>query len=103
MAQAYQIILSEQQQQELVHVRDPHAKSYMRVKASAVLKVASGMSLRAVALKGLLKPVAEETVSRWVATYQRDGIQGWKVKTGRGRKPAFFPSPRRKRASRQSN
>jgi hypothetical protein len=103
MAQAYQITLDEQQKQELAHTRDHHAKPYIRVKAAAVLKVASGMSQRAVALEGLLKPVAEETVSRWVEIYQRDGIQGWMVKKGRGRKPAFSPSQLRSRASGQSS
>src|SRR5260370_39892273 len=103
MAQAYQITLNEQQKRDLAHARDHHAKSHIRVKAAAVLKGASGMSLRAVALEGLLKPVAEETVSRWVETYQREGIQGWMVKTGRGRKPAFSPSRPRKRASHQSS
>ena len=92
MAQACQVSLNEQQKQELVHARDHHAKAYMRSKAAAILKVASGMSLRAVAMHGVLKPVAEETVSRWVQCYEREGLQGLLVKTGRGRKPAFFPS-----------
>ena len=103
MAQAYQVTLSEQQKQELTSTRDHHGKAYVRVKAAAILKVADGMSLRAVALHSLLKPVKEETVSAWLKCYQQEGIQGFLVKTGRGRKPAFFPSRPRRRASRQPN
>jgi hypothetical protein len=83
--------LSDQQRQELCHARDHHAKPYLRVKAAAILKVAAGLSRRAVARQGLLKPVAEETVSRGVQTYLREGLEGLLVKKGRGRKPAFSP------------
>lgn len=92
MVLACQVELNNQQTQELYQARDHHAKPYIRVKAAAILKVASGMSRRAVALHGLLKPVAEETVSRWVQTYLSEGMDGLLVKQGRGRKPAFSPS-----------
>lgn len=92
MAQTSQIELSDHQRQELCQARDHHCKPYVRVKAAAILKVASGMSKRAVALHGLLKPITEETVSRWIQIYLTEGIDGLLVKQGRGRKPAFSPS-----------
>ena len=92
MVLSNQVELSTQQTQELCQARDHHSKPYIRVKAAAILKVTSGMSMRAVAPHGLLKPVAEETVSRWVQTYLSEGIDGLLVKKGRGRKPAFSPS-----------
>jgi len=98
MALSSPIEVSEQQTQELGHARDPHAKAYLRVKAAAILKVAAGMSRRAVARQGLLKPVAEETVSRGVQTYLSEGLGGLLVKKGRGRKPAFSPSATGSRA-----
>jgi transposase len=91
MAQAYHLGLSKQQIHQLSRTRDHHEKPYMRVKAAAILKVASGESMRAVALHGLLKPVAEETVRQWIDTYLSEGIAGLLVKPGRGRKPAFSP------------
>jgi transposase len=87
-----EVVLTHQQTQELCYARDHHPKSYVRVKAAGILKVASGLSMREVALHGLLKPVAEETVRRWIDRYLREGIEGLLVKQGRGRKPAFFPS-----------
>lgn len=91
MVLSSQVELSTQQTQELSQARDHHSKPYMRVKAAAIVKVASGMSMRAVAHRGLLHPVDEETVSRWVQTYLSQGMDGLRVKKGRGRKPAFFP------------
>ena len=91
MAQAFLLSLTQEQREELIQARDHHPKPYLRVRAAAILKVASGQSLRQVALHGLLKPMDEETVSRWVKTYQTQGITGLQVRSGRGRKPAFFP------------
>jgi transposase len=89
MAQALEVCLSAEQSQELSRARDHHQKSYVRVKCAAILKVASGLSVRQVALHGLLKPVAEETVSDWIRRYQAQGLSGLLVQAGRGRKPAF--------------
>jgi hypothetical protein len=86
MAQTSPIELSDQQKQELCQARDHHSKPYMHIKAAAILKVASGMSRCAVALHGLLKPIDEETVSRWVQTYLSEGMDGWVA--GQARKRA---------------
>jgi hypothetical protein len=91
MAQALQVSLNIEQERELRWARDHHSKSYVRVKAAAILKVASGSSVRQVARTGLLKPVAEETISEWIERYQTEGLDGLLVRAGRGRKPSFSP------------
>ena len=84
--------LTEEQKQELEHVRDHHAKAYMREKASALLKVAAGQSPHAVAQNGLLKPRDPDSIYSWMTRYEEKGIEGLKISRGRGRKPSFFPS-----------
>ncbi len=91
MVARLKIELSQQQEQELLATRDSHAKPYMRERASAVLKVAAGESVRQVAEQGLLKRHEPETVSLWIRHYLAEGLAGWAIKTGRGRKPKFFP------------
>lgn len=85
------LLLQEAQVKELTKVRDHHDKPYMRTKAAAILKVAQGASIRQVAQRGLLKAVRWETVRDWIERYQQEGIDGLRVKAGRGRKPAFSP------------
>ncbi len=86
------LILTPEQVEELARVRDSHAKPHFRVKAAAVLKVAQGHSIEEVRLHGLLKPVAWATLKGWIERYQKDGLEGWQVQAGRGRKPAFSPA-----------
>ena len=74
---------------KLENVRDHHGKPYMREKASALLKIASGQSPHAVALHGLLKPRDPDTVYAWLDRYKAEGIKGLLVRRGRGRKPAY--------------
>ncbi|MFL5629555.1 MAG: helix-turn-helix domain-containing protein [Ktedonobacteraceae bacterium] len=95
-----QIELSEKQRQELVHCRDHDPSPHMRMKAAAILKVAAGQTMKAVALSGLNKPVDPESVSRWIRRYEHDGLDGLRVQPGRGRKPAFFPCARQRSAQR---
>ena len=85
------IELSPAQQQELEQVRDRHAKPYLRERAAAVLKVAAGQTLSEVAARGLHKRHEPETVHDWIKSYLQDGLAGWAIKPGRGRKPVFFP------------
>lgn len=87
----YQVVLSQEQRQELSWVRDHHPLAYMRVKAAALLKVADGLPISQVAQSGLLKAVDRHTVKDWIVRYLRDGLDGWKVQAGRGRKPVFSP------------
>ena len=86
------VILSEAQRYELEKARDHHAKAYVREAAAGILKVAAGNSARQVAASGLLKVRDPETVSEWIRRYQTLGLDGLKVKAGRGRKAVFFPS-----------
>jgi transposase len=88
----FQLVLTAAQRHELQTLRDRAPKPHLREKAAAVLKVADGASLRAVARAGLLRPRRTETVSRWVQAYQRDGPAAFGIRAGRGRKPAFSPS-----------
>jgi hypothetical protein len=97
MPTRYQLVLSEEQVKELTWTRDHHAVAYLRVKAAALLKVAQGESVSQVACSGLLKPVDRHTIKDWIIRYQQDGLSGLKVQTGRGRKPVFSPSLRRRR------
>ncbi|MFL5734277.1 MAG: hypothetical protein ACJ78Q_13910, partial [Chloroflexia bacterium] len=61
MAKALKVALTDNQEQELVRLRDHHPKPYVRERASAILKVARGQSVRQVALFGLLRPHHPET------------------------------------------
>ncbi len=101
MAQPRCIHLTAEQAEELQRVRDHHKKAYMRERAAAILKVASGLSMLQVALHGLHKPRRYETISEWISRYECGGVEGLRVQAGRGRKPAFSPcaSPTRRRAS----
>jgi hypothetical protein len=85
------ITLTDKQQQELEEIRDHHDRPYMRERATAILKIASGQSGLQVARYGLLKPRDPDTVYSWVHRYEAAGIEGLKIKPGRGRKPSFFP------------
>ena len=97
MPARYQLVLSEEQVKELTWTRDHHAVAYLRVKAAALLKVAQGEAISQAAKSGLLKPVDRHTIKDWIVRYQQDGLSGLKVQTGRGRKPVFSPSLRRRR------
>lgn len=89
------IQLTSKQRQELEEVRDTHELGYMRERAAAILKIADGQSGLQVARQGLLKPRYRGTVYDWFHRYETEGMAGLKIKPGRGRKPAFFPSASR--------
>jgi len=92
MPKRIRVDLSEAQQQELVKARDEHPKAFIRERAAAVLKVASGKTVTEVAEAGLLKRHEPETVHWWIKRYLQAGVKGWQVKPGRGRKALFSPS-----------
>jgi transposase len=71
----------------------------MREKAAAILKVAGGQALRAVARSGCLRPRRHETIAAWVRRYLAAGLAGLRVRPGRGRKPALFPPGGQRRAA----
>lgn len=92
MPKAYQLTLTEKQREELVTARNTHSKPYVRERASAILQVADGKSIRQVAQSGLLQRRRPEPVSEWIKRYLAEGLNGLMIKPGRGRKPSFFPS-----------
>lgn len=87
----YQLCLTTSQQAELVQTRDHAAQPYLRERAAALLKIASGQSIRQVAHTGCLKPHHPDTLCAWVHRYQHGGLAGLVVRKGRGRKPVSFP------------
>lgn len=84
--------LSEAQRQELKEVRDHHRLPYLRERAAAILKIGQGHSGLQTARNLLNRPHWPDTVYEWVKRYQAGGVEGLKIRKGRGRKPAFFPS-----------
>jgi hypothetical protein len=98
MAQPIQIQLTGKQRRELEQARSSHPKPYVRERATGILKVAAGQSVRQVALTGLLRRHDPETVVGWIARYLKVGLAGLLILAGRGRKPAFFPRKQRDRS-----
>jgi len=92
MSAPRQLVLSASQRQELEEVRDRHPKPYMRERASALLKIASGVPLSVVAQRGLLKRHHAQTIREWLARYEAEGVHGLQIREGRGRPPLFSPS-----------
>jgi hypothetical protein len=101
MPKRYRIDLTPEQRRALERVRDTHPRPYLRERAAAILKVADGQSARQVAKHGLLQRRDKSTVCSWVRQYLAEGLEGLKVKPGRGRKPAFSPSARHPAGSRR--
>jgi transposase len=87
MAKPLTIHLTPEQERELQWARDHHRKPYVRERATAILKVAEGMSGRQVALYGLLRPRDPDTIYRWIHRYKAEGLEGLLIRPGRGRKP----------------
>lgn len=88
----YQLALTNEHRGELVATRDHAAQPYLRERAAALLKIADGQSIRAVAATGCLKPRDRDTLCTWVHRYQQQGLAGLLIRKGRGRKPACFPA-----------
>ena len=83
--------LDEIQRRTLEAMRDHHPKPHMRERASALLKIADGASVRWVAKHGLLKSRKYGQVLDWLNRYEQVGLAGLYIRPGRGRKPAFPP------------
>jgi transposase len=71
----------------LQSLRDNHPKAYVRERALALLQIADGMSIRAVARGGLGQHRRWATVKEWLVRYREHGIAGPYIRPGRGRKP----------------
>ena len=88
----YQLALTDEHRCEVLATRDQAAQPYLRERAAALLKIAGGQSIRAVAAQGCLTPRARATRCAWVHRSQQHGLAGLLIRTGRGRKPACFPA-----------
>lgn len=82
--------LTQAQRRELEMLRDNGDKSYLRERAAALVKIADGMAPYIVARQGLLKRRTPNTVYDWLNRYGEQGVEGLKVRPGRGR-PSFSP------------
>ena len=102
MAPELIITLSDDEREKLAAIRDRHSKAYMRERASAILKIAEGQSGREVAREGLLKERRPDTVYEWVHRWEAEGVEGLRIRDGRGRKPAFFPEYTDEKDARQA-
>ena len=91
MSKPLELELCEQQRQELLWHRDHAQKAYLRERCAALLMIADGESGRKVAQNRLYRRRKADTIYDWVRRYQGDGLAGLRVRTGRGRKPAFSP------------
>lgn len=69
----------------LEQARDHHPPPYLRERAAALLRVASGQGPYPVAKAGILKPRAPDPVSDWLNRYEQHGMA------------ARYPRPRRQR------
>jgi len=70
------VSLTANERTQLEHWRDHDGRPYLRERAAAILKVADGMAIFAVALSGLLKPRKPATVYRWVRSFELHGVDG---------------------------
>ena len=91
MAKRHKLHLSDEQLEDLRHLRDTGEPAYLRERAAALLKIAAGLSPHRVAQSGLLKKRKPDTVYTWLQNYREHGVMGLRHKPGKGRKPAFAP------------
>lgn len=88
----YRLVLTAEERQKLERWKKNPPKPYLRERARAILLVADGKEGQAVS-QLLRVRVHRTTVGEWVRRFQAEGVEGLKIKAGRGRKPRFFPSP----------
>ena len=87
----YRIVLTAEERQKLKRWMKNPPKPYLRERARAILLVAEGKEGQEVS-QMLRVRVHRTTVGEWVRRFQAEGVEGLKIKAGRGRKPRFFPS-----------
>lgn len=97
MPKRYQIMLTEPERQKLENwVKNP-PRPYLRERARAILKVSEGETIQATA-QTLRVRIHRNAVSEWVQRFLSQGLEGLKVKAGRGRKAIFSPAGKRSRS-----
>lgn len=90
MPRSYQLPVTTEQRQELLHLRDRAPQPYVRERAAVLLAIADGASIRQAAVRAGLRAHDADTVCLWVARYQAEGVAGLVIRKGRGRKPRSF-------------
>jgi hypothetical protein len=90
----FRFLLSAESIKELEQASQHHTLPYVRERASAILKVHSGLQLKTVGESRLLVKRQSRTVRSWIDRYLNLGLSGLLVSEGRGRKPSFSPSKR---------
>lgn len=97
MPKRYHIELSPDERAQLKRwLRNP-PKPYLRERARAILRVADGEPVSGVA-STLRTRIGREAVGDWVRRFLAARVEGLRIKAGRGRKPVFSPTGRRRRA-----
>ena len=67
------LTLTQAERADLERVRDRDPRPYLREKAAALLKIASGLPAYQVARQGLLRPRKAETLYRWLNEFEQSG------------------------------
>lgn len=91
MPKRFIIQLSEAEKAQLERWAKSPPKPYLRERARAILRIASGTPIMQVA-QTLRIRVHRTAVSEWAHRFAEERVAGLKIRAGRGRKPAFFPS-----------
>jgi transposase len=95
MPKRYQIELTDAHKQRLESwVKNPPSP-YLRERARAILQVSQGETIQATAEKLHIR-VHRNAVSEWVKRFLSDGLEGLKIRSGRGRKAIFSPDRKRR-------
>ena len=90
MPKVYKIELTKQEQEKLESwVKNP-PRTYLRERARAILKVSQGKTIQA-KTEELRVRVHRNAVSEWVKRFLSEGLEGLRIKRGRGRKAVFSP------------
>ena len=93
------LVLTKTERLELEHMRDHDPRPYLRERAAALLKVASGVSALQVARVGLLKERHQETVRLWLNDYEQTRTLRPQP-ARRGAFPPSAPAPAKRRGAR---
>ena len=84
------LVLSAEQEAELRYLRNRDLRGYMRERAAALLKIASGRSAHWVSQQGLHRRRRPDTVIGWLNAYETGGVAALVHKPRRG--GGFSPS-----------
>jgi transposase len=91
MPKRYCIELDAEQHDQLERWTRNPPKPYLRYRAQAILRIADGEPVYKAA-EGLRIRIHRNAVSNWVQRFEAEGIEGLRIRPGRGRKPSFSPS-----------